>query len=484
MAALQHTLVEIYGEDGGAQLTRYTRLLDAWRSRYGSDVPVAIVRAPGRVNLIGEHTDYNGYPVLPMAIDRDILVAFTPESSPRVTIENLDSQFPPVEFDAATQIPRDPQGSWGNYVKAAVQGILSAGLVPRDRVKGMRAVCTGSVPLSAGLSSSSALVVATGLAILEANGRSSAPLALAEILARAERYAGMEGGGMDQTISLMGTAGHAVKIDFFPIAVKQAALPRGYVFVVCNSLVAAPKAASARDAYNRRVVECRLASAIVGSRLGVEQTPTMRLADISPSALGLPEEKVAETANRVLHETPWTLAEIARELQTSSDVVVRQYCTTGTGAVVREPDDGYRLLQRYRHVVTEAGRVEQGAEIMQSHPALFGALMNESHASCRDDYEISCAELESLVSVALRSGAIGARLTGAGFGGCTVNMVEEAQLDSFINEVYQRYYAGLGKSIDMDDVMFPCRAVRGAGVVVRRTGDKRSNTMDNTQTEE
>jgi N-acetylgalactosamine kinase len=469
--ALRERLTTIYGDSEEVirtQLARYSGLRDAFNRRYGSAPAATIVRAPGRVNLIGEHTDYNGYPVLPMAIDRDILMAFVPVSSPRVTVENLDARFPPLAFDASVEIPRDPQGSWGNYVKAAVQGILSSGLVAPERANGMTALCSGSVPLSAGLSSSSALVVATGLAILGANGGSCAPLKLAEILVRAERYAGMEGGGMDQTISMMGSVGHALKIDFFPLSVSQAALPPGYVFVVCNSLVAAPKAASARDAYNTRVVECRLSAALVAHHLTVDLKQVQRLADVSPASLRMPVDQVAETAREVLHEAPWTLDEIARHLGVSREFIVHRYCTTGTGSVVEEPPDGYRLLQRYRHVVSEAGRVERAAMVMQSDPFLFGTLMNDSHASCRDDYEISCPELEDLVSVARENGAIGARLTGAGFGGCTVNMVEEHHVQTFTEGIRRGYYTGIPSPVEFGDVVFPCRAVEGAGTVVRQ----------------
>ncbi|MDH3252865.1 MAG: hypothetical protein OEM41_08735, partial [Ignavibacteria bacterium] len=347
--SVRQKLTAVYGaaeEMITFQAHRYEALLREHGQRYPGSAVAAVVRAPGRVNLIGEHTDYNGYPVLPMAIDRDIVIAFSAVPSSRVCVENMDTRFPRCEFETRVPIPQGEQGDWGNYLKAAVQGIIEAGIVDPAGASGLNAVCSGSVPESAGLSSSSALVVAMGLAFLTANDVSVPPLELAGILARAERYAGLEGGGMDQTISLMGSFGHALKIDFSPVAVSPVHLPEGAVFVVCNSLVAAPKTASARNAYNRRVVECRLAMALLAAflreRAGLRTVPEL-LADLSPEKTGLPEKTIAGAARDVLHQSPWQLDEIATVLGIPADKVRRTYCTTRTGSEVPEPEEGFLL---------------------------------------------------------------------------------------------------------------------------------------------
>jgi N-acetylgalactosamine kinase len=184
---------------------------------------------------------------------------------------------------------------------------------------------------------------------------------------------------------------------------------------------------------------------------------------------------MAGAAENAIHESPWRLDDIAGVLGVTPDAVRREYCTTGNGSVVPEPENGFQLLQRYRHVTTEARRVERAcAALDNGDTGLFGELMNESHRSCRDDYEISCPELETLISIARAHGAIGSRLTGAGFGGCTVSLVPEGLVESFIGAVAREYYTDLLRARsspaitrnDLRNVIFPCRAVQGAGPVI------------------
>lgn len=459
-------------------LIRYTRLLDTFHTRYGDAGSVTIVRAPGRVNLIGEHTDYNGYPVLPMTIDRDIVFIIASSKDNTINLINDDSSFGERSFPASATIMPFAQGDWGNYVKAAVQGLIREGVVDERKAKGFRAVVGGTIPGSAGLSSSSALVVASAFAFLAANQTSVEPVILAEQLARAERYVGMEGGGMDQAISLLGDAGKALKINFFPLRLESIHLPEDVAFVVCNSLVQASKSSSARDAYNRRVVECRLAVALLCSSLSKKLGRPVNarfLADLAPSLLHSTEKELEQEAHRALGMQPLSLSDIAFRLGEDEAEVRRCHCTLKDGSTVAEPPEGFKLWQRYCHVVSEAARVERaGAVLSSGNINEFAALMNESHASCRDDYEVSCDELEALVAIARKHGAIGARLTGAGFGGCTVNAVPIGDVDRFLKEVHREYYETYVKERakkefvpfrSIDDVIFVCRATKGAGIV-------------------
>jgi N-acetylgalactosamine kinase len=454
---------------------RYKRLVDHFNSLYTGTQARFIVRAPGRVNLIGEHTDYSGYPVLPMAIGRDFVFVVSPQSDRSIELLNEDDRFARKEFDAKFPLPPFQQGDWGNYVKAAVHGVLEVELVDRERAVGFQALVGGTIPESAGLSSSSALVVASALAFLKVNGIQFDRSALADMLAHAERYVGSEGGGMDQAVSMLAEAGKALRIDFFPLRTKTVELPKGITFVVCNSLIRAPKSETVRYAYNRRVIECRLAGALLSKSVSKEtgkSIKAIRLADVSAKHLGMDPKQVERLALMGIGENPLSMTDIAQRLDESVETVEREYCRLRDGSVLKEPPEGFKVWNRYRHVVSEAGRVDAAEQAFQvGTTEEIGALMNQSHASCRDDYEISCPELEELISISRRHGAVGARLTGAGFGGCTVNAVPSDSMGDFMRGVIEDYYHGFVNQQakteftayrDLNEVIFPCRATMGA----------------------
>jgi N-acetylgalactosamine kinase len=443
-------------------------LREAFEQAFPGEKAAGLIRAPGRVNLIGEHTDYNGYPVLPMAIEREILAAWAPAKDDSVRIANRDPRFPARSFKARLPLESFPQGDWGNYVQAAVHGLLEERVISAP-AKGFQALYSGNIPDAAGLSSSAALVVATGLAFLAANGKTCDPLALADILARAERYVGTEGGGMDQAVCLLGQPGKALKIDFFPLRARPVSLPRGYAFVISHSLVRASKSAEARAQYNLRVVECRLACALgaqaLSKRTGIALHPK-RLSDLAPERLSLPEEEADRIVHEALGENPWPLGEIAKKLGETTEQLSDSYCRLQDGSTVPEPASGYKLWKRFRHVASEARRVEQAVrELEKGDAEAFGNLMNASHASCRDDYEVSCPELEALVALAREHGALGARLTGAGFGGATVSLVPEDRADPLIEALCVEYYSRRSEPEALTEPAFLTRAVRGAGAV-------------------
>ncbi len=465
-------------------IARYERLLALYRLSFSGQNPEFIVRAPGRVNLIGEHTDYNGYPVMPMAIDRDFVFVLAPRTDSTIDITNGSPSFRRRTFDTRFPVTPYEQGDWGNYIKAAVHEILEAGWIDAKKAIGFQAVVGGTIPESAGLSSSSALVVASALAFLTVNNKQIDKDRLAELLARAERYVGSEGGGMDQAVSLLAETGKALKIDFFPLRTQLTSLPEKLSFVVCNSLIRAPKSESVRYAYNRRVIECRLATALVAKaveeRSGKSIHPN-RLADLSGQKLGLEQRTIDKIVAQTFGQKPLSLKEIAQHLGETTEAIQNRLCTLRDGSVLTEPPDGFKIWNRYKHVVTEAQRVDLAVAAFGSgDAAAVGRLMNESHTSCRDDYEISCPELEALVSIGREFGALGARLTGAGFGGCTVNAVPSNQVTRFISDVTSAYYHGYVRQerdrpftnyTDLHDVIFVCRATTGAGAWPNR-GDR------------
>lgn len=372
--------------------------------------PAGVMQAPGRVNLIGEHIDYNGFGVLPMAIDRGIAAAWRPRQDRRVVLRSLQG-YAPRELELEPPIAPYGPGDWGNYMKAAAQGLLDRGLA----LRGAEMLVDASLPQSAGLSSSSALVVLSALVLLEAAGCSMPRVELASLLAEAEKYVGTQGGGMDQAASLLGRAGHALRIDFRPLRAEPLPFFADHVVVVANSLVRAPKAETA--GYNSRASECRRAAAAAARSLGLAADPQPLLADLLGAA--------------------------------APDAIV--------AAAPRE------LLPRVRHVLNEAARVDAACDALRAcDAAAFGRLMDESHASCRDDYEISCPALERLVAIAREAGAIGARLTGAGFGGCAIALARRADAPALLAGLAAGFYRGL-EPARVAEALFVVEPADGAG---------------------
>lgn len=354
-----------------------------FRACFGAPPTLRIV-ASGRVNLIGEHVDYVGLPVLPMAIDRGIRLLVGPRSDHRVRLESESSEF--REFVISRDIEPYARGDWGNYAKAALRGLAGAGAPCR----GFDAVIESDLPSAAGLSSSSALVVACALAALASADATAAPRELAELLAAAEGYVGARGGGMDQAAILCGRAGHALHVSFDPLAVDPIPVPADWRFVIADSGQRAEKSGAARSAYNER-------------RDAVEAS----LRTVAPGARSYQEL-------------------LGSSLTDSTDELIEL-------AAARLPAP---RLERFRHVVTEAARVEAATAALRGADApTFGRLMSESHESLRVDYDVSTPALDRLVARCLAAGAAGARLTGAGFGGCVVALAPAADAARLVKEL-------------------------------------------------
>ncbi len=447
------------------------------RETFAGHIPSEVIRAPGRVNLIGEHTDYNGLPVLPIAIDREIRLEISPRDDSQVILVNKDRRFAPRSFslDHGERLIPYELGDWGNYVKAGLQGIMDEFGTPGIGVrfwKGFSAIVSGNIPIASGLSSSSALVVASSIAFMAANNLEMDRVQLAEIMASAERYVGTEGGGMDQAICLLAESGHALKIDFFPLRAKPVKMPNGYRIVVCKSMIEAPKTREARMKYNRRPIECRLACAIMNKKvetLSGERASFNRVGDM---VNGLEQDLLNKELLPVLETQVWTETSLCDYLELDLAELQERFFILSDGSRFPQPQDGFKLAQRVRHVISEAQRVEEAAVALEEGSIeRVGRLMNESHISCRDDYEISCEELDALVAISREAGAIGSRLTGAGFGGCTVSLVKEDRVFDFVQSVKEGYYESYlkdkhpdiyGTIDDYSEVIFICNPSDGA----------------------
>lgn len=431
---------------------RYSDLVEAARGWLGED-GLGLARAPGRVNLIGEHTDYNGCPVMPVATDKDFVGVFRPRTDQLIRVKDASGAFGERQFLASSVIAPYTMGDFGNYPKAAIQALVSeAERAGSDTpVLGFDLLFHGTIPPAAGLSSSSALVVLCGLVFAEVNHLSHSPLELATLMAGAERYVGTQGGGMDQAASLNGRVGQALKIDFFPLRVRPLSLPPGSVILVADTLVKAPKTESALYEYNRRSLECRLATMVLEAGLmGSLGYPLQRIGQLSLST-----DALFAKARNLLHDDHWTYN---RVYEISGDNRI--------GRPITEPAEGFKLLSRFQHVFTEWRRVEDAAQALESGDALwFGSLMNASHESCRFSMEVSCPELDELSSLSREAGSYGSRMTGAGFGGCTVSLVNH-QFIAEVSAALNRGYFSRRPAPSAPPV-FTVRPSEGAAVLAR-----------------
>ncbi|KAM5171109.1 N-acetylgalactosamine kinase [Mantella aurantiaca] len=415
------------------QHDRLLRLKELFISKYGSE-PSFYARAPGRVNLIGEHIDYCGYAVLPMAIEQDILTAVQTVESQMLHLSNTNPAYLDISV-AVHDIQIDKtKPLWHNYFLCGLKGIQDHFIL--NSPTGMNCLVDGTIPASSGLSSSSALVCCAGLATLVANGKTLSKVELAETCAKCEHYIGTEGGGMDQSISFLAEEGTAKLIEFNPVRATDVKLPTGAVFVIANSCVEMNKAATAH--FNIRVVECRLATKILAKAKGMDWKSLVKLGDLQ-NRLGTSLEDMQLLVEEVLHPEPYTREEICQSLGISLQELRSTILSQNTQDV-----STFKLYQRATHVYSEAARVLAFKKVCDEAPAnavqLLGDLMNQSHVSCRDSYECSCTELDQLVDICLKSGAVGSRLTGAGWGGCTVSMVPADKLEEFLLSVQEIYY--------------------------------------------
>jgi len=378
-------------------------MIEEFRKLFGSAEGVRIYRAPGRVNLIGEHTDYNLGFVCPVALQLATYVAAAPAQDDRLRLYSEDRRELRV-FDAARIAAAKREGHWTDYPVGVARELAIAGFPIRPA----NLLIRSTVPEGSGLSSSAALEVSSALALLA--GRSMPPLDVARLCLRAERdFVGLPCGIMDQYISVFGRRHFAVEIDCRSLEHQDVPLSPDAAFVAVNSMV---KHALADSAYKERVEEC--ASAVRGISL---RFPTVRsLRDVSPNQFG----------------------EVSKQLAPL-------------------------IARRARHVVYENWRVEQFREAgFSGDLARMGQLMVESHRSLQYDYEVSSAELDFLVDRALElPGVLGSRMTGGGFGGCTVTLLRPEFVDRFRHDIAKSYEERFG----VTPKMYECSPSDGAAEV-------------------
>lgn len=426
---------------------------------------------------------------------QDTIVAVR-RAGARLRCANLEaSKFADADFPADPDQAVDTDNhTWANYVLAAYKGVFDhlrskGGAVPEPA--GLELMVHGVVPLGGGLSSSAAIVCSSALAVLAAHGVGLTKGEVADFACRAERYVGVTSGGMDQAISVMGQPGVAKLVEFNPVRAEDVHLPPGATFVVANSLAVSKKQETADRRYNLRVVECRLAAALIARKLGAppEAAAKVRtLREVEPAVAdkygpGLGGKLAA--VEELLGRDPYLQEKVEVELGVPLDKVFEgEASPLRVLGVVR--GEGFKLGDRAAHVYSEADRVykfraaaeeeeegdgkEEGGGGADGRLVRLGQLMDASHGSCARLYECSCPELDALVGVAKGAGALGSRLTGAGWGGCTVSLVREGDAAGFMAALREQYYAPLLKSGAVDEagmaeVLFSSPPSSGAAVL-------------------
>ncbi len=369
------------------------------QTRFGA--APAVFLAPGRVNLIGEHTDYAEGFVMPAAIDFGTLTAITPRDDSRIVIysDNFDER---VEHSLEA-LPHQGTHHWSDYPVGVVAVLREAAV----EVKPFSMSIIGNVPLGAGLSSSASIEVASMLAVLSVSGVTLPPQQVAKLCQRAENtYVGANTGIMDQFIACCGAQDHALLLDCRSLDFRLAPIPPTLSLVIANTMV---KHAHSGGEYNTRRAEVEEATKILRSHR--------------------PEVRVLRDA------TPEDLVAWGAEMPPN-------------------------VLKRARHIITDSLRAVAAADALEAGDlAELGRLMAAAHASYRDDFEASCPEADTMVELAnTLPGLVGARLTGGGFGGCTVNLVENGSVADFITGLRDGYKAATGIAPDI----YRCRASAAA----------------------
>ncbi|MCL4529411.1 MAG: galactokinase [Chloroflexi bacterium] len=385
-------------------------IIKIFHEKFGT-TPAFIARAPGRVNLLGEHVDYNDGFVLPAAIDRATYIAFSPSGSDRSTIvaadfNNETTSFTLKSISSKSSFDDLPLAGWAKYPAGVAWSLMEKGLV----VNGMNAVFASDVPRGAGLSSSASVELTFGVAWMNLGGWKISPMDLALLCQRAEnQYVGVNCGIMDQFASACGETDRLMLLDCRSLEYRSLPLPQDIAIVIADTSV---RRSLVGSAYNDRRAAC--------------------------------EEAVL------------VLREDLPGIKALRDVSV---------------DDFYRLCsklrkdveKRARHIVEEIERTKQAIRLLENgNVREFGRLMNECHVSLRDLYEVSCPELDAMARIAQSlEGCYGARLTGAGFGGCTVNLVAREKVNDFVKALT----AGYEFETRLHPEIYICKASSGASLI-------------------
>jgi N-acetylgalactosamine kinase len=513
----------IYGDDPSIIEDRkkaYLTLLNKFGDKYGFEREIVICRSPSRVNLKGVHIEHRGGFVNYLTHRREILIAASLRNDDKVCLTNLRSElFPPREFSIREELNKgnwkdwweyiaapeviktvsQSQGDWMNYVKAAILRLQSR--FPNIPLKGMDVYVNGDIPFAAGLSSSSALVVATAYVGLVINQLEIDKFALVELCGQAEWYVGTRGGAGDHAAMILGRRNYLAHIQFFPLQVQYYSFPKGYRVVICNSMQKANKSNEVKNIFNSRVVGYELGFLLI-KKLFPQYAPELQhLRDVNTTQLAIPETEIYH----ILKSLPEKIsrAEAEQLLPGKREYLAKLFKSHN------EPEEGYRLRDVCLFGLAECERGKICADFLAKKDIIgFGKLMYISHDGDRivkyidtknkvlwnnhitiadldrliDDldsnlperverahlymqpggYRCSCEVLDYIVDTAKQvPGVIGAGLTGAGLGGCILVLVEEKHIEHLIATMQEKYYTPRQLAFGVELGM----SVSGAGMV-------------------
>lgn len=526
-SALQTTLADIYGDDSALVQERvqtYRHVLEQFGKLYGFGKKVILVRAPGRVNLMGRHIEHRGGSVNVMAINKEVILVAAPRSDDTVRVANTaDETFPAQEFRIGVEIAdmpwddwlsylsqervqrlvRDSHGHWVNYVKAA---FLRLQFQCRDRrITGMDAVFGGNIPVAAGLSSSSAVVVASAEAAAALNDLDLAPQDFVDLCGEGEWYVGTRGGAGDHAAMKFGQRGQLTQIGFFPFQVKgSVSFPAEYQLIVANSHVKAQKTTNARDTFNQRVAAYEFGLMLL-QKLFPHHAPKMeRLRDVNPTRLqvrpsviyemvmALPEAlSPAEVWERLGTTHAVELERIMQSHGAPEHYLIRSVVLYGVSECLRAEmcrqlleEGNVQALGRLMQISHDGDRVvryrDEGGH-WQAHPydymarddylkSLVADLRSEDVARVvraqlyrqPGGYACSTPEIDEMVDLSLQvPGVVGAQLSGAGLGGCIMVLVHQDSVDSLHRVLTERFYEPKG----LEPALTVSAPVKGSGLI-------------------
>jgi len=459
-----------------------------------------IARAPGRVNIIGEHIDYAGFSVLPMTIENDILIACNFEkiqiNNENVILLEIRHMKPDLYKSSIIEIDENnfnlefiKPHTWINYIIAGFNSIIKGLNIDLNKLKSQKIskinfLVTGNIPCSSGLSSSSALTVASALATLKIFNleKHFSKFEIANATINFERSVGTACGGMDQTISICGEKGKAKLIEFTPnLKARTVILPNNVSFIIANSLTESTKIDTLAFRYNKRVVENKLGLAIIAKKLNLNYVPEIliELKNNFPTKNNeITFSELEEIISKNLRNDEYKLDDISSELG-GIDIINKILEKVPYYEEVLSKNDYFSLKNRLIHVCKESKRVENFYSICQSSKYSseeerannLGLLMNESHYSCKDLYECSSVELDKLIKFCEKNGVLGSRLTGAGWGGCAVIMVKNENLNEILENLKEYYVENFNlnfddKKLNIDDYFFSTKASQGACLII------------------
>ncbi|KIR39238.1 galactokinase [Cryptococcus deuterogattii Ram5] len=499
---------------------RWNALLARFQERFG-EAPTYVVRAPGRVNVLGEHIDYSLFPVLPAAIEQDILFAFRPTrpaagSNPTVRLENYDRKytypgcsFPLIPGRDGWDVGLDAGGGWDKYVRAALLECLDE-LFPvgkedeRQEAVGMNVLISGNIPPGSGLSSSAAMVVGSVIMFLVANNMAAdkTKADVVQLAINSEHRMGLRTGGMDQSASALALPNNLLHLSFYPsLLPSPLPLPGNISLVITNSLAPHSLTESAPEEYNLRVIEILIATRLILHHWKLESqfsdNPRPWLREVLGAWVGekghMGWEKEREVMEKALGDIEWMKMDggwSREEMVKYSGMDGEEFEKSYLDFLEIRAEKFY-LYERLHHTLTESLRVHKFVHLCQSIStsnslppssdtplptaddilSQLGKLFDASHASMRDTYDCTHPLVDSLQELCLENGAIGSRMTGGGWGGSVVSLVESSQVPEFLEKVRKGYekYGDL-EDEEWVEVGFATMPGHGAGVYVVEDG--------------